>query len=221
MSTATQAGESDALLDELNGAMPPMAPGDAEPVPAPSREAELTVPSPPPPTAVRAADALHATSSGGKGWVVKVVGEYLAMAADGQKKVKRDYEAEFRLPHLDAALSVIKNKLLEPTLRKKYADFVGVRTHKIASATPMSPETPASNNLQYMSREQLSSHILAIRAPIDASAYPEVTDLRDAVIDFTQTPKGFPEREAKRQKDRAEDRELRALNPDVPVGSAA
>jgi len=169
----------------------------------------------------KAADAVHATKAGGKGWRVVVKGEYLALAAGGRGKVKRDYEAEFVLPNLDAALSIIKNKLLDSALRKKYPDFVAARTNKIVDARPLSPETPASRNLQYMNRAQLEAHVQEIRAPISIQDYPDVTDLRDAVIDYTQTPKGFAEREALRQKDRAEDRELRALNPEIELNTGA
>jgi len=211
----------DPLLAELNGDLPPLAPGETAPVPAPSRDEQLTVARAPIPSQTKAADAVHATKAGGKGWRVVVKGEYLALAVDGRGKVKRDYEAEFVLPNLDAALSIIKNKLLDSALRKKYPDFVAARTNKIVDARPLSPETPASRNLQYMNRAQLEAHVQEIRAPISIQDYPDVTDLRDAVIDYTQTPKGFAEREALRQKDRAEDRELRALNPEIELNTGA
>lgn len=212
------AEKSDDLMKELNGELPPLAPGEVAPTPAPSRDEQLTVPGPIKPSAARAADAVHSTRSGGSGWRVKVKGDYFAQSPEGRGKVKKDYEAEFNLPNLDAALSVIKNKLLAPTLRKKYADFVRARTCRIIDALPMSPNTPATRNLQYMNREQLMEHVAAVRAPIDPEAYVDVTDLRDAVIDFTQTPKGFEDREARRQKDRAETAALAALNPDITVG---
>ena len=223
LAAAAAAGTTliDPLLAELNGDLPPLAPGEIAPVPAPSRDEQLTVARAPIPSQTKAADAVHATKAGGKGWRVVVKGEYLALAAGGRGKVKRDYEAEFVLPNLDAALSIIKNKLLDSALRKKYPDFVAARTNKIVDARPLSPETPASRNLQYMNRAQLEAHVQEIRAPISIQDYPDVTDLRDAVIDYTQTPKGFAEREALRQKDRAEDRELRALNPEIELNTGA
>lgn len=200
------------LLAELNGALPPLAPGETAPVQGASREEELTVGAPATPSASQAADAVHATRSGGRGYRVVVVGEYRAESANGKGKMSKPYSIEVLLPNLDRALSVIKNKLLKPALTKKYPDFAGVRTNRIESATPLSPETPASRNLAYMDRAGLVAHILEVRAPINAAEYPDVTNLRDAIIDFTQTPKGFAEREAVRQKDRLEDAELAALN---------
>src|SRR3972149_4892173 len=140
----------DPLLAELNGDLPPLAPGETAPVPAPSRDEQLTVARAPIPPPTKAADAVHATKAGGKGWRVVVKGEYLALAAGGRGKVKRDYEAEVVLPNLDAALPILKNKLLDSALRKKYPDFVAARTNKIVDARPLSPETPASRTLQYM-----------------------------------------------------------------------
>lgn len=210
---------ADALLDQLNGGLPPLAPGESAPVPPASRDSELTVGAPPVPSPVQAADAAHSTKAGGKGWHVKVKGEYLAPAPDGRRKIKKPYEAEFGLPNLDAALSVIRKNLLEPKLRRAFPDFAAVYTAKIVETRPISPETPLSNNLAYMNRAQLEAHVKSIRAPVDLAAYPDVTDLRDAVIDYTQTPSGFEAREKARQSERVAKAELRALNPDLEVGA--
>lgn len=208
------------LLDQLNGddaPMPPLAPGEVAPAAAASRDAALTV-SQPPKTAVEAANAKHATKSGGEGFLVVVTGTYYALVdASGAKrgKIEKPYSEEFTLPSLDAALSTIKNKLLDNRLRKKYPDFVGVRTHRIKDARPKDPRAPGSNNLQYMDRPALEAYVKQAKVPVDVAAYPETADLRDAVIDYTLTPKGFAEREAVRQKSRAEDLELKRLNPDT------
>lgn len=210
----------DDLLAQLNGDMPPLAPGEVALVPAPSRAAELTVATPQAPSPVQAADSAHATKVGGKGWKVVVKGEYYAENVGGQRgKIAKPYEAAFNLPHLydGAALSIIKNKLLDSALRKLYPDFIAVRTNKIASATPLSGETPLSTNIQFMNRGQLVAHVAHIRAPINCASYKDDADLRDALIDFIQTPDGFEKREAKRQSDRNIDAELANLNPDIEV----
>lgn len=209
------ANENDELLKELNGELPPLAPGESVPDPVDSRDVLLTVHKKSVPSAVQKANAVHATKVGGKGYKVLVRGEYYANDPDRRGKIKKEYEAEFALPNLDKALSTIKGKLLDKFLKTRHPDFVASRTAFIVDARPLSPETPASNNIQYMPREQLEAHIAEIRAPINAQEYPDVTHLREAIIDYTLTPKGFAKREAVRQKDRAEDRELQALNPGV------
>lgn len=209
----------DDLLAQLNGELPPLL--DPAPDAAPSRASELEVKAPAPLSPAAKADAAHATKAGGKGWKVVVKGEYFAENPAGRGKIAKPYSAEFMLPHLydGAALSVIKNKLLEPKLRKMHSDFIAVRTNKIASATPLSPETPLSNNIQFMNREQLVAHVGHIRAPIVCSAYRDDADLRDALIDFIQTPDGFEKREAERLKAKSIDAELAALNTDIEVES--
>ena len=209
----------DALLDQLNGEMPPLV--DAAPAPAEDRTTSLTVGRAVAPTPVQAAEAAHSTKAGGKGWKVSVIGEYFAASPTGKGKISKTYAVDFVLPHLydGAALSVIKNKMLDDKLRKKHSDFMVVRTYRIDAAVPMSPETPLSNNIQFMNRDQLRAHIAHIRAPIDPATYAEDADLRDALIDYVQTPDGFAKREAERIKKRAVDAELAALNPDIEVES--
>lgn len=210
---------ADPLLAQLNGEdpMPPRV--DPAPDAAPSREVELTVAAPAVPSAVEKADKVFSTRAGGKGYAVVVKGEYFADNPSGRGKILKPYELEFYLPHLEAALSVIKNKLLEPKLRKTCSDFVAVRTHKIVGSRPLSPETPETNNIQYMDRAQLEVHIKFIRAPIDPSAYADAADLRETLIDFIQTPDGFEKREAERRATRAGDAELAKLNPGIEIKS--
>jgi hypothetical protein len=207
----------DDLLAQLNGDLPPLAPGETAPIPAPSRESELTVAGPSPLSPAQRADASHSTKAGGKGWKVVVSGEYFAESPTGRGKIAKPYEHSFNLPNLDAALSVIKNKLLDSALRKKHSDFIAVRTNKISEAVPLSPETPLSNNLAYMNRAQLEAHIAHVRAPIVSATYAVLADLRDAIIDYTQTPDGFEKREKERQSKRHVDAELAELNPEIEV----
>lgn len=210
------------IIAALNGegdALPP-AVDPLPPEPA-SRESQLTVPEPPKPTAIQAADAQHATKVGGKGYRVRTKGEYFAPGPDGKGKIKKPYTAEFTLPQLTGALSVIKNKLLAPTLRKKYPDFAADRTCYIIDAVPLNPATPKSNNLAYMDREQLEEYVRQSQPPIpldpSPANYPLVEHLREAIIDYIQTPDGFKDREAARQQKRAELRELAELNPGVEL----
>ncbi len=203
--------------------MPPFI--DAAPQAAPNRATELTVAPPSLHTSrVQAADAQHATRFGGRGYKIRVKGEYYAPAPSGAHgKIKKDYTAEFNVTQLDGALSIIKNKLLKLALTKKYPDFIADRTCYIIDATPLNAATPKSNNLAYMDRDQLESYVLMSqpRIPInpDSESYPDVTHLREAIIDYIQTPDGFKEREALRQEKRAEDRELALLNPELSVGA--
>lgn len=199
----------DQLLAELNGdaPLPPLV--DAAPAQAPSRDVELEAKVAPKPTPIQAANAAAVN-----GHRVTVEGEFLATSPLGKGRIKKSYEESFNLPDLTAALSVIKNKLLAPRLQKKHPDFARVYTLRTKDVQPLSPSTPPSNNIAYMTRAQLEAEVKARKAPIDLAAYPQVPDLRDALVDFVQNPSGFEAREAERQTQRAEDRALAAMNPE-------
>lgn len=209
--------ETDPLLAELQGAadvkqIDPLAAADAP------RDQQLDVKAsaPKPPSRAATMDAKFSTAAGGTGYRVKVRGEYFAKVAGADKeKVQKPYEIEFNVTKLEGCLSVIKNRLLDVGLRKHPVygrDYVTFKTHQIVGAVPLG-STPPSTNLQFMDRAQLEGHILERGIPLESKEYPDVVQLRDAVIDWTLSPKGFEEREAKRQADRREQRELEALNP--------
>lgn len=223
-------------------ALPAFVAGDeGAQVPGQSRTAELEVPLAPKPSPARAADAVHSTAAGGSGYKVKVAGEYFAADPASRGKVKKPYEAEFNVARLEGCLSLIKNRLLKQTLLKKYPDFVADRTCYIVSQQPLGPNVPKSRNLAFMNREDLEGFAKTGRIPVDLGTFEPgdhgTAELRESVIDFVQNPdpvrpdaKGvntvrpgdpgtFLARETLRQAKRAEDRELRALNPGLDVGA--
>lgn len=204
--------QPDALLDALAGQADPLALDAQDPG---LSEDPLEVKEPAAPNPIKAMDAKFSTRAGGKGYAVEVAGDYYAMSEERKGKVKKPYSIVVNLASLDAAMSVIKKNLLERAIRAKYPDYVGVHTHHIVKATPLSPETPESSNLQFMPRERLERYIADHRVPVDPANYKDVVVLRETVVDYTLNPVGFEAREAEKQKKRAEQAELAALNPDL------
>lgn len=194
----------DALLAELNGGA---VVETVDPIPA-KEEVSLEVAAP-------AAPKSTATTPPGlkKGYAVTVSGHYFAAAKESPgKKLKMPYTVTAVLPTLEAALSRIKHFLLDGLIKAKYKDFVSVYTHEIISASPLTNDTPESNNLQFMSEAKLKAFIEEAKAPIDPSAYPSVVELRKAVIDFKLNPVGFEAREGKRLATLTEGAALAKLN---------
>ena len=162
-------------------------------------------------------NATHSTKAGGKGFALTVRGEYFAPAADGQgKKTKKNYEVVVNLPSLDAAMSVLKNKILDRVIKKQHPDAIHHRTLEIVQAVPLSPATTESSNLQYMNMDRLVRYVQDHGVPIDVKDYEDVVILRNTVIDFTLNPGGFEDREKLRQDDRKMTAEIEALNDAVP-----
>lgn len=214
----TEDSKPDPLLDELNGGVgfPPLAPGES-PVPLPqSRDEALTAKPPAAPNPVAAADAEFSTAAGGKGYCVTVTGEYVCHTGEGKNRARKAFKEDFNLPRLEAALSVIKNKLIKKRMARKYEGFIRVRTCSILETRPLSPGMPPINKIEHMNKEQLAEHIKHIRAPIDPAEYTDVMHLRDAVVDFILTPVEFSKRESARQAERQGDVELAQLNK--PLG---
>lgn len=204
--------------NDMNNA--PISPLMAELEGADTKSIKITEPEKPP---VQSADPLDVKPEpakaprDAKGYRVAVRGEYFAFApGGGREKVKKPFNAAFNLPSLDGALGVIRGRLLDKYLNKKYTDFVSARTCCIVSATPLSDATPESTNLRYMPAERLLRYIEDHKVPIDPALYGEdEAGLRASVIDFVQNPKGFPEREARRVDSMKADRALAELNPDI------
>lgn len=189
--------------------------------PTPDRD-PLDVTPPPPGPAIKRADAVHATRAGGKGYRVVVSGEYFVRASEGKGRITKRYSLAFNVPSLEAILSKLLKKpadgsdgVLTRALKKHYPGAIGPRTHEIVEAKPLSPDTAPTNSLQFMDRARLERYIAENGVPINPADYSEVTTLRDAVIDQKLNPKGFEEREARRQAERAEQRELLDMNPDL------
>ena len=210
--------DSEALLAELNvnseqiDPLPPRNDGD------PLQVGPKTPPTP------RQKMEKFSTRAGGKGFNVKVTGEYYrASKEDPKKKIKKTYETTFVLPNLDAPLSIIRNKLINQRLKKLDPIAGRFRTINIVSATPLSPSTPESRNLAYMSREKLLEYAAEVQVPIDVEdlVFEDTVFLRETIIDFAQNAgtevglKKFKDKMQKRIQDRAEADELMKMNPDL------
>ena len=64
---------------------------------------------------------------------IEVTGQYYGAHDTTGAPVVKQYLAKFKLPSLEAALSVICKSLLNPYLQKNYSDYARFRTHKIIS----------------------------------------------------------------------------------------
>lgn len=248
MSEVPNVQDADAdLLAQLNGQAPKNDP-DALPGfvggetldKGPSQEEQLEVHDAPAPSPIAAADAVHATVAGGKGYEVTVAGTYFAQDPTNPKgKTKKPYKISFNVPRLEGCRSLIKNHLLGPALRKLHPDFITDRTIEIVGQRPLGPDTAKSRNLGYMNREELEGHVKSHRVPVVLNTFAKndrgTTQLRESIIDYVQNPdpvrrdkqgnnlvrpgdKGtFLARERERQQKRIEAMELAALNPGVEI----
>ena len=153
-----------------------------------------------------------------KGYLVKVRGEYFAAAA-GNRKILSIYELEVKLPSMDKALSVIKNKLLDKLLKLKYSDYINYRTHELVSFKALGiTEDLEHLPLHLQGREQLIKYIKKAKLPIDENIYIELGGLRKAVALCEADPKKYAETAIADRAEYEEDRKLQDLNPEIDPG---
>lgn len=221
--------ENDALLRELNGEAP-LTPGTLSatitqpdgPLAAPAAGKDrLDVTPAPQAPSLAGADKIHSKAAGGDGYAVKIRGTYTVRAPEGKGKVQKFYELTFNMPYLihprtgASALGMIVGKLLNPKLKKIDPAAIHYRTHEVVSAEPLTPSTPPVNHLQFMDRARILQYIRDNDVPVNPAMYPDITELREVVIEHKLNPEGFAEREKKRSESRADAAELLAMNPDI------
>jgi len=145
-------------------------------------------------------------------FILTVEGQYYA---DGKKLKKYSYQC--KLPKMEAALSVIKNKIEQRKLNKLLPDFVAVRTRAIVdvqSELGLSA-APKTDNIAEMTLDQVSELVIQKELPIDPTEYTDIIELRKDTADALQNLEMFLKTKKERAEKKAEEKELEELNPDL------
>lgn len=150
---------------------------------------------------------------------VKVVGQYIARSGVMEKeKIKKNYEILGFIPTLTGALSIVKNKLLNPALQAKYDDYITFLTYHIVEIVPQTPEAKtqmAKAEINFMDRPSLLAFIKDHALPVKADYYPELFKLREAVQYAKEDPTGYEAHFALREPDLRLDLEMAVCNPQL------
>ena len=164
-----------------------------------------------------AANGMSASSNGAavnKGFKVLVEGEYYcATDTPGRKQAVR-YSLHVILPDIKCALSVIKNKLLNKLLTKKYPDYIAYRTHRIVHVENLNNPGAVipGITLREMDRGQIKDYIAQKELPVKLEAFPELDALREAVQLAETNPDEFEILQAAAAKDVKLNESLANLN---------
>ncbi len=152
-----------------------------------------------------------------EGYKVTVEGQYLVFASgDSKRKELRRYLIEVNVKKMEGALSVIKNKLLEPALRKKYSDYVSFRSHSITEIVPLSKANAnITPTLDTMGSEAMKQYIEDKDLPIRVDLYSDLPSLKKAIQDCEADEDSFLVTQDLLEDRVAEDNDLAELNPDV------
>ena len=151
------------------------------------------------------------------GCIVTIEGEYFALATDdGRKKNKKPYKIEARVKSPEGALSLIRNKLLNKILAKKYEDYHTFRTHQITKVTDLNGDSLIGyTNVRLMDFNQIANHVRQFKLPLKLELYTDLGTLRDMVFLAETNVKEFHIKQGQLAKEAAEDAVLAELNPDL------
>lgn len=154
-----------------------------------------------------------------KGFEVELTGEYVARSGVmGKERVLKTYRIKCVVPSTDKVLSVIKNKILGPKLKKEYDDYILYRTYHILSITPLSEEDQLEadmSDIRYANRETLIRLIKKNGWRVPADLYPSLFKLREAVKFASEDPKGYAKHLELHREDLELDVEVAKLNPEL------
>ncbi len=149
------------------------------------------------------------------GFTVTVEGDYFVAVGDNKKGLKR-YSFDFNLPSMTAALSIIKNKVLNKMLKKLFNDYVSYRTYNITKVVPFGgAKVTGSFDIWSSSRDEVESYIRKEELPVKLKYYPSLMGLRDAVQLAQSDPDRFLLNQKELEEDFAFTESLRALNPEM------
>jgi hypothetical protein len=143
-----------------------------------------------------------------------VHGEYFAQV--GEKKELRGYEATFRVPNAEKAMSVIVGKLLVPFLQKKDSQCTGVYTHHVDEMLCHGRRLePNEIPVRWQNKDQLSGYITFHKLPLSVEDYENVGLLRDHVRLAKEEPESFGKIAEKYKMKKDEENALFRLNADI------
>ena len=148
------------------------------------------------------------------GYHVSVEGQYFVVAGE-KKKTLKEYSIVVNLPTMDSALSVIKNKLLDIVLPKKYPDYAGYRTHHIVDVQPFGNVVQAKAELWQMNRVTIHSYIAENELPVNTDIYDSLLELRQAVEMCEADQDNFLRVQAQKEEEYKLMSSIRDLNPEL------
>jgi hypothetical protein len=151
------------------------------------------------------------------GCLVTVEGNYFALAGSvDRKKVKKPYKITVRVAAPEAALSVIKNKLLDRVLARKYNDYHTYHTHEITGLTDLQGHALMGyTNVRIMNFNQIADYIRAKGLPLKLELYTDLDTLRTMVFLAESNETEFIRKQAVLEIEAKEDALLARLNPEL------
>lgn len=145
-------------------------------------------------------------------YVAKVEGQYITQEGNDHRVLK-NYSAQFRLPHANAPLAMIRGKLLMPFLKKMDPAAIAPYSWNLISLNPENGEfDPDELPIMFQSKEQLAIYCKRHQLAVPVGEYADLDLARTHVELALSSPEAFQKLFTKHSKKMKEDKELSALN---------
>lgn len=162
-------------------------------------------------------------------YIVTVAGTYYVKLANGKAKmpyeveVRVPYEEKVTMPMMvdnpltgrkeEKDITVVKtideigilsylvnSKRLVQIVRKKHPDFHYLREKEVINLKLSDPDMPLPRNVECLNLSQLKGFIKATAMPIKVKLFPDLKDLRNAVLNYQEGPDSYAEFERRWRK---------------------
>ncbi len=163
-----------------------------------------------------------------KGFRITVEGKYIVAETIGHNKVcsRKDYKITVNVPEYNGTetLSLIKNRLLEPALRRFDPAAKSFLTHSITGVEPLGEETGEGLakvlTVRTMSVPQLVNFVKGQKLPLYLPLYVnDIESFRTNIEACQKDQKAFLVKQQELREDWEIQQELKAMNPEIePTG---
>ncbi len=158
------------------------------------------------------------------GYLIVVEGDYFGSASEyDRKREKFPYRITVKVPSPEGALSLIKNKLLDRVLRRKYDNYHTWRTHQLVSITNLDgSKVHGLSDPRLMDFNDLADYVHRNKLPLKLELYTDLGYMRTMVYLAETNQHEFLIKQENLQREHEEDIELARLNPELygsPQGS--
>lgn len=86
---------------------------------------------------------------------------------------------------------LIREQRIQNRIRKETQDFVCLLKHEITNLKPSSPDVPLPSNPHVLNKGQLLKFVKSNGWPIDTNLFPSLKELREAVLNFKESPESY------------------------------
>lgn len=86
---------------------------------------------------------------------------------------------------------LIKEQRIQNRIRKECPGFIALMRHEISDIRTSSPEVQLPSNPHVLNKTQLTKFIKSNGWPIDLTLFPTLKELREAVINYKESPESY------------------------------